>query len=111
MHEWVIFFRYLYDFLCAVYDVTNVPAWNALKSFSCVWIATSILRFHKPDDMEYKFHVSLSATAIFILCIMELSRVMTGVSQGVSPFMAMLLFMFARRLHVAGGNISNFRIA
>lgn len=109
--QWGSFISHLWSYLGMVYDVSYVPIWNFVKTAACGWIATSILRFQREDGMNFKFKATLSATVVFMLCIMELSRVVTGVSTGVSPFVSLLLLMFAQRLHHAKGNISNVRLA
>lgn len=111
MHEWAHFFDTLADYIGYVWDISYVPLWNMIKTFACGWIASSIMRFTPDPGMEFKAKVSLSATIIFMLCIMELSRVLTGLSVGVSPFISLLLLMIAYRLHVAQGNVANLRAA
>lgn len=111
LDQWAYFFSHLVDYLALLYDVSYVPIWNFVKTFSCGWIAMSIMRFKPEPDMKFKFRVSLNATLVFMLCIMELSRVMTGLSVGVSPFVSLLLLMFGHRLHTAKGNMSNVRLA
>lgn len=109
--QWENFFSHLWAYLGMVYDISYVPFWNFVKTASCGWIAMSIMRFQKEDHMQFKFKATMSATLVFMLCIMELSRVVTGVSTGVSPFVSLLLLMFAYRLHSAKGNISNVKLA
>ena len=111
MSSWASWFGHLFDWLSTIYDVGYVPIWNFVKTAACGWIATSILRFKMEPDMVFKFRETLTATALFMLCIMELCRVVTGVSVGVSPFISLIMLMLAHRLHVAGGNISKLRLA
>lgn len=111
MHEWMHFFDRLFDYLNLLWEISYVPLWNFIKSFSCAWIAASIMRYQPDEGTRFKFRVTLSATALFVLCIMELSRVMTGVANGVSPFISLIMLMIAYRLHVAGGNVSQLKAA
>lgn len=94
-----------------VYDATSSPSWNMVKTFACGWIATNILRFKPAPEMRYRVGSSMTATALFVLCIMELAREFTGSSPGVSPFVSMILLILAYRLQLAGGNISKLTLA
>lgn len=107
MHEWAHFFDKLFDFAAYLWQVSYTPLWNMLKSSACGWIAVSIMRFKPSDETRFKPRVTLTATALFMLCIMELSRVITGIATGVSPFVSLILLMIAYRLHVAKGNVSH----
>lgn len=111
MSSWGAFFGHLFDWLAMLYDVGYVPLWNLVKTAACGWIATSIVRFKMEPDMSFKIRETLAATALFVLCIMELSRVFTGISVGVSPFVSLILMWLAYRLHWAKGNIANLRLA
>lgn len=111
MHEWAHFFERLIEYLGTVWDISYVPTWNFIKSFACAWIAGSIMRFKPDENTQFKFRVTVSATALFVLCIMELARVVTGVSTGVSPFVSLILLMLAYRLHIAKGNVSQLKAA
>ncbi len=111
LEPWGNFLSHLWAYLGFLYDISYVPLWNFVKTGACSWIAMSIMRFQKDDDMQVKWKATISATIVFMLCIMELSRVLTGVSVGVSPFVSLLLAMFAYRMHVAKGNISSVRLA
>lgn len=94
-----------------VYDATSSPSWNMVKTFACGWIATNILRFKPSPEMRYRVGSSITATALFVLCIMELAREFTGSSPGVSPFVSLILLIIAYRLQLVGGNVSKLTLA
>lgn len=94
-----------------VYDATSSPSWNMVKTFACGWIATNILRFKPSPEMRYRVGSSVTATALFVLCIMELAREFTGSSPGVSPFVSLILLIIAYRLQLVGGNVSKLTLA
>ncbi len=111
MHEIADLFGRAYQFTGYALDMSYTPFWNAIKSFACAWIAIGIMSYTPDEDTQFKPRISLAATVLFMLCIMELARVMTGIAAGVSPFVSLILLMLAWRLHVAKGNVANIRAA
>ena len=104
--QWSNFLAHLWEYLGMLFNMSNGPAWGLLRTAACGWIAVSILRFVPEEGMRFRLGTTASATFIFIMCIMELSRVMTGLAIGVSPFISCIMIWFARLLHQAKGNVS-----
>ncbi len=109
MAELTNFFEWVVRYLTFALEVSYAPALSLIKSAACFWIAASIMRFKPDPGMQFKVSASLAATALFVLCIMEIARVVMGVVSGVSPFVSLIILILAYRLHVAKGNISNIR--
>lgn len=107
MLDWVHYLDRMFDCLASAWTMSHAPTWNFIKSFSCGWIAASIMRFKPCEGMAYKPAMSMAATLLFVLCIMELARVITGIASGVPPFVSITLLITAYRLHRARGNIAN----
>lgn len=111
MHEVQSFLDLIAATVAYAYDSTSSPSWNMVKTFACGWIATNILRFKPSPAMQYRVGSSLTATSLFVLCIMELAREFTGAAMGISPFVSLILLIIAYRLQLAGGNVSKLTLA